>query len=121
MNLHDLRETQANFTKRIDDVLEERKHLYKLRTAFANQFSAKALSNQKVEDYVTYTKDTVEFLNPVTGVSKLSNEIQAAKNDTIKFSVRLERIAHFIASPNAISLKDLTLADGTTLDSNITI
>jgi len=52
MNLHDLREAQANFTKRIDDVLEERKHLYKLRTAFANQFSAKALSNLKVEDYV---------------------------------------------------------------------
>ncbi len=52
MSLHDLREAQANFTKRIDDVLEERKHLYKLRTAFANQFSAKALSNLKVEDYV---------------------------------------------------------------------
>lgn len=52
MNLHDLREAQANFAKRIDDVLEERKHLYKLRTVFAKQFSTKALSNLKVEDYV---------------------------------------------------------------------
>ena len=78
------------------------------------------LSNPK-HNLVTYTKDTVEFLNPATGVSKLPDEIQAAKNDTMKFSVRLQRIAHFIGSPNAIDLMDLTLADGTVLSTLLII
>ncbi len=52
MNLQDLREAQANFTKRIDDILEERKHLYKLRGAFTRRFSINTLSNLRVDGYV---------------------------------------------------------------------
>jgi hypothetical protein len=52
MNLHDLREAQANFTKRIDDVLEEKKQSYKLRSAFTKQFNINALSSLKIDDYV---------------------------------------------------------------------
>lgn len=52
MNLHDLREAQANFVKRIDDVVDERKHLHKLRLAVAKQYSVNALSSLKLDDYV---------------------------------------------------------------------
>ena len=72
-------------------------------------------SNPK-HSIVTYTKNGIEFLNPVTGLRKEDAEIKNAKNETIKFAVRLSRIAHFIASPVPIQLGDFTLPDGTRLE-----
>lgn len=72
-------------------------------------------SNPK-HSIVTYTKNGIEFLNPATGLRKEDGEILNAKNETMKFAVRLSRIAHFITSPNPIELKDFTLLDGTRLE-----
>ena len=39
MNLHDLRQAQADFTKRIDDNTDSRKELYNKRTTFTKHFN----------------------------------------------------------------------------------
>lgn len=68
-------------------------------------------SNPK-HSIIKYTKNGTEFLNPATGISKTVAEIETAKNEIMKFAVRLSRIAHFITSPHPIDLKDFTLLDG---------
>ena len=52
MNLHDLREAQANYTERMDDVLEERKKLYKLRKSFTNYFNINKIETMGIDEFV---------------------------------------------------------------------
>lgn len=52
MNIHDLRQAQADFTKRIDDILEGRKELYNKRTAFAKHFNTNKIAKMSIDDYV---------------------------------------------------------------------
>jgi energy-coupling factor transporter ATP-binding protein EcfA2 len=79
------------------------------------------LSNPK-HSLVTYSKDGTPFLaNVVTGAVKTDPQIEFAKNEELKMDKRLERIAHFIASPNPINLDQFTLADGTILNTLMTI
>lgn len=73
------------------------------------------LSNPK-HSLVTYTRNGIVFLDPATGVSKTALVIQAAKNEVIKISDRLTRVAHFITSPDPINFRDFTLADGTSIE-----
>lgn len=52
MNLHDLREAQANYTERIEDVKKSREKLHKLRKKFVEDFSLEYLANMPIEKYV---------------------------------------------------------------------
>jgi hypothetical protein len=52
MNIHDLRQAQADFTKRIDDILDGRKELYNKRTAFTKHFTPNKIARMGIEDYV---------------------------------------------------------------------
>lgn len=52
MNIHDLRQAQADFTKRIDDILEGRKSLYKKRDAFTRHFTSKKIALLGIDEYV---------------------------------------------------------------------
>lgn len=52
MNIHDLRQAQADFTKRIDDILEGRKSFYKKRDAFTRHFSSKKIALLGIDEYV---------------------------------------------------------------------
>lgn len=64
---------------------------------------------------VTYSLNGTSFLDPNTGNAKTAEEQQATRNLIIKMSVRRERIAHFIASPDPINFFDFTLVDGSSL------
>lgn len=48
MNIHDLRQAQANFTIRIDDIIEGRKELYNKRTAFAKHFNTNKIEKMEL-------------------------------------------------------------------------
>jgi hypothetical protein len=52
MNLHDLRQAQANYTERIEDVTKSREKLYKLRKKFVKDFSLEYLATMPIEKYV---------------------------------------------------------------------
>lgn len=52
MNLHDLRQAQANYTERIEDVKKSREKLYKLRKRFVKDFSLEYLATMPIEKYV---------------------------------------------------------------------
>lgn len=52
MNLHDLRQAQANYTERIEDVKKSREKLHKLRTKFVKDFSLEYLANMPIDKYV---------------------------------------------------------------------
>nr|WP_315216047.1 DUF3883 domain-containing protein [uncultured Flavobacterium sp.] len=52
MNLHDLREAQANFTSEIDDVIERRKKLHQLRNTFTSDFNANKIAKMGIDDFV---------------------------------------------------------------------
>lgn len=52
MNIHDLREAQANFTREIDDILERRKKLYQLRTSFTIHFNINKIEKMDINDFV---------------------------------------------------------------------
>lgn len=52
MNIHDLREAQASFTKRIDDILDDRKSLYNKRAAFIKHFNTSKIAQMGIEDFV---------------------------------------------------------------------
>ncbi|PVX49284.1 uncharacterized protein DUF3883 [Balneicella halophila] len=52
MNLHDLRQAQASYTERIEDVKKSREKLYKLRKKFVKDFSLEYLANMPIEKYV---------------------------------------------------------------------
>lgn len=67
----------------------------------------------------SYTKDTIEFLDPNTGVSKLPAEIKAAKNLPMKISDRIARITYFIAPENPIIINEFTTADGLSIQNLI--
>lgn len=52
MNLHDLRQAQANYTERIEDVKKSREKLHKLRKKFVKDFSLEYLATMPIEKYV---------------------------------------------------------------------
>jgi hypothetical protein len=52
MNIHDLRQAQARFENRIEEVKEARKKLHQLRVSFVNFFSRKRISSMEIDDYV---------------------------------------------------------------------
>lgn len=52
MNIHDLRQAQADFTKRIDDILDGRKELYNKRTAFTKHFNTNKIAKMGIDDFV---------------------------------------------------------------------
>ena len=52
MNIHDLRQAQADFTKRIDDILDGRKELYNKRSAFTKHFNTNKIEKMGIDDFV---------------------------------------------------------------------
>ena len=52
MNIHDLRQAQADFTKRIDDILDGRKELYNKRNAFTKYFNTNKIAKMGIDDFV---------------------------------------------------------------------
>ena len=52
MNLHDLRQAQANFALRLDEILENRKSLYKKREVFTKYFNIEKINKMSIEEYV---------------------------------------------------------------------
>ena len=52
MNLLDLRHAQADFTKRIDDILDSRKELYNKRTTFTKHFNINKIAKIGIDDFV---------------------------------------------------------------------
>ena len=52
MNIHDLRQAQADFTKRIDDILDGRKELYNKRIAFTKHFNTNKIAKMGIDDFV---------------------------------------------------------------------
>jgi hypothetical protein len=55
-------------------------------------------------------------LDPQTGVSRTAQQINNAKNISIRISERIARITDFIHPPNPINFGDFTLIDGTRLE-----
>ncbi|MFS4494708.1 DUF3883 domain-containing protein [Maribacter sp. 2308TA10-17] len=51
MNIHDLRIAQVHFESQIDNVLESRKELYKLRDNFSKYFSPARISSMPIDHY----------------------------------------------------------------------
>lgn len=52
MNLHDLRQAQANFAIRLDEIIENRKSLYKKREAFTKYFNIEKINKMGIDEYV---------------------------------------------------------------------
>lgn len=52
MNIHDLRQAQADFTKRIDDILDGRKELYNKRIVFTKHFNTNKIAKMGIDDFV---------------------------------------------------------------------
>jgi len=65
---------------------------------------------------IHYQKDGIDFLDPVTGISKLEPEIEVQKNEVIRFSKRIEKITDFI-NPNAeIKFEEFVLSDNKSIE-----
>ena len=52
MNLQNLREAQADFTKRLDAIAEDRKSLYNKRDAFTSYFNSSKIAKMNIDDFV---------------------------------------------------------------------
>lgn len=52
MNIHNLRQAQADFTKRIDDIIDGRKELYNKRTVFTKHFNTTKIAKMDIDDFV---------------------------------------------------------------------
>jgi hypothetical protein len=52
MNIHDLREAQARYENRIDEVISSREDLYQLRNSFSRFFNQNRIRNMSIDDYV---------------------------------------------------------------------
>lgn len=52
MNLHDLRQAQARYIKRIDRIIEEREKLHKIRFEFVRHFKYSDIRKMHVDEYV---------------------------------------------------------------------
>ncbi len=52
MNLHDLREAQARFENRKDEIAKKRKPLFKLRSDFVKYFDSQRIKKMQIDDYV---------------------------------------------------------------------
>jgi len=52
MNIHDLREAQARYENRMDEVLTSREDLYQLRISFSRYFNQNRIKNMSIDDYV---------------------------------------------------------------------
>src|SRR6185437_5985718 len=52
MNIDDLREAQARFENQKNQILKDRKELYKLRSSFVKYFDRKRIRAMKIDDYV---------------------------------------------------------------------
>lgn len=52
MNLHDLRQAQANFASQYDKIFEERKNLFKKRDAFVKNFNLQKIEMMHIDEYV---------------------------------------------------------------------
>lgn len=52
MNIHDLREAQARYENRMDEVLTSREDLYQLRNSFSRYFNQNRIKNMSIDDYV---------------------------------------------------------------------
>ena len=52
MNLQNLREAQADFTKRFDAIAEDRKSLYNKRDTFTSYFNSSKISKMHIDDFV---------------------------------------------------------------------
>lgn len=52
MNIHDLREAQARYENRMDEVLSSRENLYQLRNSFSKFFNQNRIKNMSIDDYV---------------------------------------------------------------------
>lgn len=64
MNLHDLRQAQATYIRRIDRVIEERNNLHKIRSEFVRYFKYDNIRNMKLDEYVlgkVVTDDSYNF------------------------------------------------------------
>lgn len=64
MNLHDLRQAQARYLKRIDRVIEGRDNLHKIRSEFIKYFKYNDIRTMHVDEYVlgkTVPKDSYNF------------------------------------------------------------
>lgn len=53
MNIHDLREAQMRYERRIDKVLETREPLYDLRSSFIRYFNRNRIKTMKIDDYAS--------------------------------------------------------------------
>ncbi|WP_306349941.1 DUF3883 domain-containing protein [Flavobacterium sp. '19STA2R22 D10 B1'] len=64
MNLHDLRQAQARYIKRIDRIIEGRDNLHKIRAEFIKHFKYTNIRTMHVDEYVlgkTVAKDSYNF------------------------------------------------------------
>ena len=52
MNLQDLRDAQAIYTERMEDVLKERNKLYKKRDSFSKYFTINKINSMHINEYV---------------------------------------------------------------------
>lgn len=52
MNIYDLREAQARYENRMDEVLSSREDLYQLRNSFSSFFNQNRIKNMSIDDYV---------------------------------------------------------------------
>jgi len=52
MNIHDLRDAQARYENRIEEIIEKRKKLHKLRASFINYFDIHRVNTMDINDYV---------------------------------------------------------------------
>jgi len=52
MNIHDLREAQARYENRVEEVLNSREELYQLRASFARYFNRNRIGTMAIDDYV---------------------------------------------------------------------
>jgi Domain of unknown function (DUF3883) len=52
MNIHELREAQVRYQNKIEEIVEARKELHKLRNSFVNFFDINKVKSMEINDYV---------------------------------------------------------------------
>ena len=52
MNINELREAQARFQNRLEDIIKSREELYQIRDSFAKYFNRDKIRTMRIDDYV---------------------------------------------------------------------
>lgn len=63
MNIHDLREAQVRYEDKMEDILKDRKHLYKIQSEFTKKFNVDRISSMQIDDYVLGANSINKKLN----------------------------------------------------------